>query len=84
MAFFDDQPLLQDSDEDRVGFANYYLEGLRFLYKDSENDDKKVSDFEYDSIRLTIMILFRNGRGSFAVPLSSRPLLPILVLSRVP
>ena len=42
MAFFDSKPLYQASDEDRVSFANLYLDDLRFLYKDNKHDDKKV------------------------------------------
>jgi hypothetical protein len=42
MSFFNTQPDLQDSDSERVEFAKYYLEGLHFLYKDSENENKKV------------------------------------------
>jgi hypothetical protein len=44
MAFFDNQPYLRDSDEERVGFAKYYLENLRFLYKDTKDEDKKVCE----------------------------------------
>ena len=47
MAFFDTQLDLQDSDEDRIDFAKFYLEDLRFLYKDSNNADKKVCYFEH-------------------------------------
>ena len=43
-AFFDAQPNLWDSDEECVGLAKYYLEGLCFLYKDSEHKNKKVYD----------------------------------------
>ena len=46
LAFLDSQSLLRDSDDERVAFANYYLEGLRFLYSESENKDKKVCDFK--------------------------------------
>lgn len=48
MAFFDNHSALQDSDEERVNFAKYYLEDLRFLYKDAEDENKKVCDFEHD------------------------------------
>ena len=44
MAFFEAQPDLQNSDEERKGFAKYYLKDLRFLYKDCENENKKVCD----------------------------------------
>ena len=86
MAFFDAQLDLQDSDEEHVGFAKYYLEDLRFLYKYSEHENKKVCDPErYHPVygSTNNMILIRNGRGSFAVPLSSRLLLLILPLLRV-
>ena len=82
LAFLDDEPELQDSDEERVKFATFYLDKLRFLYRDFENEDKKVFDSEHDPSRPTIMNLIRNGRVSFAVPLSSRLLLLILMLSR--
>lgn len=85
MAFFDTQPELRDSDEERVEFAKYYLENLRFLYKDSENENKKVHVL--NNIRTNIwsnnMIFIRNGRGSFAAPLSSRLSQLILLPSRV-
>ncbi|KAM6503850.1 hypothetical protein JOM56_000793 [Amanita muscaria] len=41
MAFFDAKPEMRDSDSARVEFATCYLEDLRFLYKDSDHDDKK-------------------------------------------
>ena len=48
MAFFDTQPDLRESDEERVDFAKFYLQDFCFLYKDSENEDKKVCDPERD------------------------------------
>ena len=45
LAFMDSNDELRDSDEDRVVFAKYYLENLRFLYKDSENEDKKACTY---------------------------------------
>jgi hypothetical protein len=48
MAFFDTQLELQKSDEERIVFAKFYLEDLRFLYKDSENEDKRVCAPEHD------------------------------------
>jgi hypothetical protein len=42
MSFFDTQPDLRHLDSERVEFAKYYLEDLRFLYKDSEHENKKV------------------------------------------
>ena len=79
LAFLDDEPELQDSD---VKFATFYLDKLHFLYRDFENEDRKVFDSEHDPSRPTITNLIRNGRVSFAVPLSSRLLLLILMLSR--
>lgn len=84
MAFFDSQLELRNSDEERVAFAKFYLDDLRFLYRDITNESKKVCDPEHDPSRLTIMFLIRNGRGYFAVPSSSRLSLLISVLSRVP
>jgi hypothetical protein len=42
LAFLDAQEDLRDSDEERIDFAKYYLEDLRFLYKDTEHNNKKV------------------------------------------
>lgn len=44
--FCDSQPNLLHSDEQRVLFAKQYLEGYRFLYRDSNNDDKKVCHYD--------------------------------------
>ncbi|KAF8222298.1 hypothetical protein L208DRAFT_1323430 [Tricholoma matsutake] len=41
LAFLDAQEDLRDSDEECIEFAKYYLEDLRFLYKDTEHDNKK-------------------------------------------
>ena len=41
LVFLDAQEDLQDSDEERIEFAKYYLEDLRFLYKDTEHNNKK-------------------------------------------
>ena len=54
MAFFDDQPDLQNSDEECIIFAKFYLENLRFLYKDSENENKKLCDFDNNPSHLTL------------------------------
>jgi hypothetical protein len=42
LAFCDSQEDLEDSDKERVEFANYYLKDLRFLYEDTNDDNKKV------------------------------------------
>ena len=42
MAFFESQQDLRDSDKEHVDFAKFHLEDLRFLYKDSTDDNKKV------------------------------------------
>ena len=47
MAFLDSQEDLQDSDEERQQFCKYYLHKLRFLYKDSDNENKKVCKSAY-------------------------------------
>jgi hypothetical protein len=83
MGFFDSRPEYQ-TDKQRIKFANFYHEGYRFLYEDSENEEKKVCDPKHDRKRLTITNLIRNGRGCFVVPLSFKLLLLILPLSRVP
>jgi len=45
LAFMDSQDELRDSDENHVIFAKYYLENLRFLYKDADNGDKKACKY---------------------------------------
>jgi hypothetical protein len=50
LAFCDSQEDLQNSDEERVEFAKYFLSDLRFLYRDADHDDKKVCDAEYSLI----------------------------------
>jgi len=42
LAFCDSQPDLVESDEQRVVFANHFLEDLRFLYRDADGKGKKV------------------------------------------
>lgn len=42
LALVDTREFLRDSDEERQEFAKYWLEDLRFLYKDSDCKDKKV------------------------------------------
>jgi hypothetical protein len=84
VTFFDNQPDLRDSDSDRQEFAKYYLKDLRFLYKNSQHDDKKVCDLKILSNYNNVEIPFRNGRGSFAVPSSSKSSLLTLPLSKVP
>ena len=42
LTFFDSQDDLKDSDEERQGFAKYYLEDLRFLYKELSDPDMRV------------------------------------------
>jgi hypothetical protein len=87
MAFFDNQPKLQDSDKERIEFAKFYLKDHRYLYKNSKDVDNKVCNFEleHDPSRLSNnnIILIRNGRGCFAAPSSSRLSLLILAPSRV-
>ena len=79
MAFFDAPQVsedddniinLQNSDEERINFAKFYLEDLRFLYKDSADEDKKVCGPEYDHGKLSnnIMILIEM-EGALSQPL---------------
>ena len=42
LVLFDSREFLRDSDKERQEFAKYWLEDLRFLYKDSDRKDKKV------------------------------------------
>lgn len=90
MAFFDSQADMRDSDSDRQEFARCYLKDLRFLYKDSKNEDKKVrhSKCPHPSLVITSEYLFRSGRGSFVVHSSSSLsvliLLPLKVLWMFP
>jgi hypothetical protein len=48
MAFFDSQTDLRNSDEERISFAKFYLKDLRFLYKDTDDENKKVCDSKHD------------------------------------
>lgn len=69
MAFFDTQPSLQNSDEERIDFAKSYLEDLRFLYKDSNDVDKKVCDSEHDPSHLSITYdVYQKWKGLFRSP----------------
>jgi hypothetical protein len=42
LASFDTQETFRDSDSERQKFAKYYLEDFRFLYEDSDHEDKEV------------------------------------------
>ena len=42
LAYFDAQDNLRDSDENRVEFATYALDELRFCYKKAPGDDPEV------------------------------------------
>ena len=42
LAYFDSQDCLRDSDGEHQAFTKHYLDGCAFLYKDSDNEDKKV------------------------------------------
>ena len=57
MAFFDTQPDLRDLDEKCIGFTKYYLEDLRFLYKDSKHKNKKVCDPEHYYLIYTVGLI---------------------------
>lgn len=46
LAFFSLHQEFENSDEERIGFAKEYLEGYRFLYKESDDDNKKVCNSE--------------------------------------
>jgi len=52
MAFFDAQSDLWDSDEECIGFTQYYLKDLCSLYKDSEHKNKNISlvNIKFDAI----------------------------------
>jgi hypothetical protein len=69
LAFCDTQDSLQDSDEEHVEFAKYYLEDLRFSYQVSKHDDKKVCDPECSLfICLIITYYFQKWKGLFCSP----------------
>ena len=79
MAFFDAPKVSEDedniinlknSDEERINFAKFYLEDLRFLYKDCADEDKKVSGPEHnlDKLSNNIMILIEM-EGALSQPL---------------
>jgi hypothetical protein len=42
-AYFESQDELKDSNENRIEFAKYALDKLRFLYHKADGDDKEVS-----------------------------------------
>jgi hypothetical protein len=73
LAFCDSHKELRDSDDERVEFAQYYLQDLRFLWEDANGDNPKVCHARI-FVYMCLMIL-RNGGGSFVVPSFSRPLL---------
>lgn len=66
LAFCDSQDDLRNSDEERMEFAKYYLKDLRFLYTDTDDDDKKVRDLN------TIVVYISNDsqhwKGVFRGP----------------
>jgi hypothetical protein len=68
LAFFNDQPTLHDSDEEHIGFATYYLENLRFLYRDLERDDKKVCEPNF-VCDFNIVIYLLEMEGALLQPL---------------
>ena len=81
LAFCDSQDDLRNSDEGRMEFAKYYLKDLRFLYTDTDHNDKKVRNPK--TISYTSLTIPSNGRGSFVAPSSSRLLQLISLLSTV-
>jgi hypothetical protein len=68
MAFFEMQPDLRDSDEERVEFTKYYLKNLRFLYKDSEHENKKVCDPERSHLVHVPNNTFQKWKGLLRSP----------------
>ncbi len=64
MAFFDAQPDLEDSDDERREFAEYYLKDLRFLYKNSVGNDKKVCESQLTVF--TTNYTFSEMEGAFS------------------
>ena len=67
MAYFDSQPDLQDSDSNRVEFAEYFLKDLRFLYKDTQDKDNKVVIRTREPLN-NIMKPFQSWKGLFRSP----------------
>lgn len=45
LSYCDGHPDLKNSDANRIEFATYYLEHLRFLYKKAEGDNPDVCIF---------------------------------------
>ena len=83
MSFFDSHQDLRSSDEERVEFAEDYLEDRRFLYKDSEHEDNNVRNAESSRRTDNNVSLVSNGRGSFAASSSFGLLLLTSWLSKV-
>lgn len=50
LAFCDSHQELRDSDDERVQFAQYYLQDLRFLWEDADGDNPKVCHAEYSRV----------------------------------
>ena len=68
LAFCDSQEELENSDEERVKFANFWLEGLRFLYRDTNDEDKKVRHTDHPCSIVHVSNNFQKWQGLFHGP----------------
>jgi hypothetical protein len=67
LSFCESEDDLKDSDEARIKFAKKYLDGYRFMYRDTDSENKKVClvcELIYWS---PLLMILRNGRGAFVV-----------------
>jgi hypothetical protein len=67
-AFFEAQPSLQNSNSGRKKFSQYYLENMRFLYKDTEGEDREVCYHLVRTQSICLIIIYRNIEGSSGAP----------------
>ena len=58
---------MKDSDDNRQEFARYYLDNFRFLYKNSDGDNRKVS-ITLATSNYTITVPPQKYKGAFRGP----------------
>jgi hypothetical protein len=66
--FCDTQESLQNSDEEHIEFAKYYLEDLCFLYQVSKHDNKNVSNPKHSLFICLIINTSQKWKGLFHSP----------------
>ena len=81
---FDAQPDLWDSDEEHVGLLSITSRAFTSYTRTLNTRTKRyMIPNNITNLQSNHIILIRNGKDSFAAPLSSGPLLLILLLLRV-